>query len=399
MEELEVKKSGLEVVDDMAYISYKPHLESKPNYIIAMGERSNGKTYGALTEILKLHARSNCRDCGIYLRRWDKDLEPERARTLFDSHVDNGVIKDLFGDLYDNITYWAGAWYLARWDDENNKNIKAERPFCRYYSLNNAEHYKSTNESRVKIILFDEFLSQRAYLPDEFIIFMNFISTVVRRRGDVTIFMVANTCVRSSLYFREMGLTKIIRKMQQGTILTVETQPKDGRAQTRVSIEYCADANIASRKANPSDKYFGFDNPRINMITNGAWEIACYPHKPFDFEDRNIRYRFFILWEEEIIRGEVIAAKDPESGVFCDFLYFRYEDYYETDNLPNNALVYSTEYDPRPNYKRKITRPTNELEAVIANYFRKEKVFYEDNQTGDDVLNYVKWCGSTSGIL
>ena len=56
-------------------------------------------------------------------------------------------------------------------------------------------------------------------------------------------------------------------------------------------------------------------------------------------------------------------------------------------------LVYSTEYKPLPNWKRKINKPTTELEKKIALYFAKDKVFYQDNDVGEIVRNYLLWCG------
>ena len=138
------------------------------------------------------------------------------------------------------------------------------------FALTQMEHDKSTSYPDVTTIIFDEFLSRIGYLKDEFMLFMNVVSTIVRQRNDVTIYMLGNTVNKYCPYFTEMGLTHV-DKMEPGTI-DVYTY---GESKLKVAVEYCKDHNIDGRK---SDSYFAFDNPQLQMITNGVWEVALYPH-------------------------------------------------------------------------------------------------------------------------
>ena len=61
---------------------------------------------------------------------------------------------------------------------------------------------------------------------------------------------------------------------------------------------------------------------------------------------------------------------------------FKYEDF---------DIIFSPEYDPRPNWRRKITKPTSDLERKLLAYFVKDKVFYQDNEVGEIVRNYLIW--------
>ena len=54
-------------------------------------------------------------------------------------------------------------------------------------------------------------------------------------------------------------------------------------------------------------------------------------------------------------------------------------------------IIFSPEYDPRPNWRRKITKPTCDLERKLLAYFVKDKVFYQDNEVGEIVRNYLIW--------
>src|SRR5699024_11620877 len=54
-------------------------------------------------------------------------------------------------------------------------------------------------------------------LVNELVLFMNTVSTIVRRRTDVKIFMLGNTVNKYNPYFKEMGLNHA-NQMEQGTI-------------------------------------------------------------------------------------------------------------------------------------------------------------------------------------
>src|SRR5699024_5250425 len=124
------------------------------------------------------------------------------------------------------------------------------------------EHDKSTAYPKVKTIFFDEFLTRQYYLPDEFVTFMNVVSTIVRQRDDVIIFMCGNTVNQYCPYFTEMGLTHV-KEMNKGVIEVY----KYGESRLKVAVEY---ADSISKSGKPSDVYFAFDNPNLQMITGGA---------------------------------------------------------------------------------------------------------------------------------
>src|SRR5690606_4040116 len=101
--------------------------------------------------------------------------------------------------------------------------------------LSDTEHNKSISYPRVEIIFFDEFITKHLYLNDEFILFMNTISTIVRQRTNVTIYMCGNTVDKYCPYFKEMGLNHV-HKMEQGTIDVY----RYGNSKLTVAVEYCA---------------------------------------------------------------------------------------------------------------------------------------------------------------
>lgn len=348
-------------------------LEYNATYNVIFGERSNGKTYSVLKHGLENYT-NNGEQMAI-VRRWQDDFTGKRGRTMFDGLVANGVIADLTNDEYTDVYYYGARWFLCKYDDETGKRITSEMPFAYGFSISSMEHDKSTSYPYITTILFDEFLTRTMYLPDEFVLFMNVISTIVRYRTDVKIFMLGNTVNKYCPYFSEMGLSHI-KDMKSGDIDIY----KYGDSKLTVAVEYCK----PNTKGKESDLYFAFDNPKLSMITGGAWEMEIYPHLPYKYKPKDILFQYFIKFDNDILQCEIIQYND------ILFTYIHRKTSPIKDE--NNDLVYSTEYNPRENWKRNITKPLTNIERKIVVFFQKDKVFYQDNEVGEIVRNYLQWC-------
>ena len=245
------------------------------------------------------------------------------------------------------------------------------------FSIAEMEHDKSTSYSKVTTIIFDEFLSRSYYLNDEFVLFMNVLSTIIRYRDNVKIFMLGNTVNKYCPYFKEMGLTHI-NQMEKGTIEVYSY----GESKLKVAVEY-ADSPVKGG-TKPSDHYFAFNNPKLNMITGGAWEIALYPHCPVKYRPKDVLFTYFIEFDDALLQCEIVQVED------YDFTFI----HEKTTPLRDESkdIIFTTRYDARPNFFRNIRKPNSELERKIGMYFRKEKVFYQDNEVGEVVRNYLQFC-------
>ena len=243
------------------------------------------------------------------------------------------------------------------------------------------EHDKSTNYDGIINAVLDEFLTRTFYLPNEFVLFMNVLSTIIRDRDNVKIFMMGNTVNQYCPYFAEMGLTHI-KEMKKGDIDVYEY----GESGLTVAVEYTDSPNKEGKK---SDKYFAFNNPKLSMITGGAWEIAIYPHCPCKYKPRDVLYTYFIIFDREMLQCEIIFTKDERGNdVLFTFIHRKTSELKD----PDHELIYSPDYSPLPNRRRKITKPTDDRERKICSFFSKEKVFYQDNTVGEIVRNYIMWC-------
>ena len=363
------------------YYDIRPVLEQDCQYSIVIGRRSNGKSFAALRYGLEQYVKTGSQFA--YVRRWDEDFTKQRASSMFaglvcDGNGDNQIALLTNGE-WNTVYYYSRRWYLARWDDETREMKKDDKPFAFGFSLSAMEHDKSTSFPGIRTIIFDEFITRGAYLKDEFILFMNVCSTIIRDRTDVRILMLANTVNQYAPYFDEMGLDRI-RKQKPGTIEIYQM----GDSGLRIAVEYCADTDRATRSKLTSDNYFCFDNPRLKMITDGEWELDIYPHCPCQIKSTEIMYIFFIIFKNDMLQCEVVSHE----GSNFIFIHRKTTDL----KAPDQDLVYSLDYDMRPNWRRRLNRPQLPVEKRIWSLFLADKVYYQDNQVGEIVNNYLAVC-------
>ena len=365
------------------FYDIKPILSKGALYNVIFGERSNGKTFAVLEIILKKFIESNEVEQGVIIRRWEEDFKGKNGSQQFDNFIYNetrgNIIEKMSKGKYNGIHYNGRRWYLMKsYVDDKGKTEKeiSEKPFCIGLNLTADEHYKSLAFPNVTTILFDEFITRKLYLPDEFVTFTSILSTIIRNRDNVTIFMCGNSINKYCPHFKEMGL-KHIPQMKQGDIDIYEY----GDSGLRVAVEY---SDSPSKKGKKSDKYFAFDNPKLKMITTGVWEIGIYPHLPKKYKPKHIRYTYFILFEDELLQCEIIVI-DKETFTY---IHRKTTPIKEDDK----GIVYQQEPCIKRNYRVKITTPITKIERLIYSYFVNEKVFYQDNETGEVVRNYLNWC-------
>lgn len=355
-------------------------------YFIGFGKRSNGKTY----QLKELGLNGNA-EFGLkgyiqdgtqfaYVRRWKEDFRGKRGATFFDDMVKKGLIKKWTKGQWDNIYYYSNRWYLARYDEKLDTMIKDVEPCGYAFAISEMEHDKSTSYPGIRYIFFDEFLTRGIMLPDEFVQFMNVVSTIVRDRTDVLIFMMGNTVNFDSPYFYEMGLTHV-RDMQQGDIDVYNY----GDTDLHVVIEYIKD-NVDERGKTGSDVYYAFNNLKLQMITSGSWEIGLYPHKPFDYKLSEIKFKYFIIYGQDTLQCEIICHEKQ----WITFIHKKTGDI----KNPDVDLVFSTGFDTRRNWRRKIMKYNDDLGEAIWKFYADDRVYYQSNTVGEIVRNYLLWCQS-----
>lgn len=357
----------------MKYYSLTKINSKKATYNVIFGERSNGKTYACLQQALENYFNTGSQFA--YIRRWAVDIAPKRMNNLFNSFVENRTIERLSDGQFTNIYFRTGTFYLCKYD-KNGKAIYNDQDVIGYaFGLAENEHNKANSYPKVTNIIFDEFLTNQLYLNNEFVLFMNTISTIVRLRTNVKIYMLGNTVNKYCPYFKEMGLTNIL-SMKQGTIDVYSY----GDSKLKVAVEYASSNKILKK----NNFYFAFNNPKLQMITGGKWELNIYPHAPFKWKQSEINFIYFIIFNGSIYQCEVITSHDT---IFT----FIHEKTTPIRN-PKRDIIYSLEYNSGLNYSRNILKPNFELGKKIAWFFLHDSVYYQDNDVGDAINNYLKIC-------
>ena len=357
----------------MKYYSLSKINKKNATYNVIFGERSNGKTYATLKQVLENYFSDGSQFA--YIRRWSVDVQPKRMNNLFNAIIEDGYLEKLSGGKFTAIFYRTGRFYLCTYNDKGKPIYNEEDVIGFAFSLSENEHNKANSYPRVTTIIFDEFLTNKIYLPDEFILFMNTVSTIVRQRTNVRIYMLGNTVNKFCPYFKEMGLTNIL-SMKQGSI-DLYTY---GDSKLKVAVEY-ADSKKKFKKNN---FYFAFNNPKLKMITGGAWELNIYPHAPVKWLPKNIVFTYFIDFNDNIYQCEII---NKDTNVFT----YIHEKTTPIKN-PDKDIIYTLDYNPKINYNVNILKPLTDYQNKITWFYTHDRVYYQDNNVGDAINNYLKIC-------
>lgn len=355
-------------------------------YNVIFSGRSDGKSYAVIEQAASKWLKDRTSQLAV-VRRFREDFKGKRGRTMMNNLLKNGynenVIKKYSKGEYDNIVYFGGRWYMARYDEKLDKNIPAPTPFAISFAITEWEHDKSSSYPEVTDILLDEMITRGSYLPDEFVLFQQVCSTIIRDRDNVTIWMVGNTVNKYCPYFSEMGLTNVA-KMKKGDIDVYQY----GDSGLTVAVEWAEGASKYGGKK--SDKYFAFNNPKLKMITNSDWEIPCYPRNKVKFEKSDIMLIYFIIWENVTLQCEIVS----KDGALFTFIHQKTTLMQHEDR----DIIFSKDQIQKPNYFINITRPTTKIMKRIYWFFQSDNVYYQDNEIGELVRNYLSWCKSDTMI-
>lgn len=359
----------------MKYYRLDQIKKANAKYNMIVSGRSDGKTYACLEEIIKKHFESGEKEQGAIIRRWRDDFVGKRGQQMFAALVENGLVKKYSKGKWNNIRYYASKWYFCNYNpDTHELEASSEIPFCFGFALTSQEHDKSTSYPNITTVVFDEFITRGSYVPDEFVLFCNVLSTIIRERDNVIIYMLGNTINKYCPYFQEMGLQHI-DKMTQGTIDIYSY----GDSGLTVAVEY---PNISRLFKKKSNVYFAFNNPKLEMITGGAWELDIYKHLPRKYKPNEVVFEFFVQFDMQTLHCEVIEGND-------DVFIFVHPKTTPIKN-PLEDLIYTTSIDNGfPNVRKSFTRPCDDIDRKILKLYNMGKFFYSDNNTGDVLKNFL----------
>lgn len=366
----------------MKYFDVRDVIKEVPdaNIYMFIGERSNGKTYSALSYALDRYCELG--KTFVYVRRLAESVRAQYMRNLFWGNVKTGDVKRHLSQFgYLDIGFYSGAFW-GMLENEKGKLIRDNYPIGYTQSISTWETSKGASIPHAGTIVFDEFLTRGTYWENEPILFENLISSIVRDESDVKVIMLANTVSWTCPYFREWGLGHV-RNMKQGTFDVYQS----GDNKRKIVVCY---TEHAGPKA--SDVYFNYDNPRSRMITEGVWETADYPRIPPEIRDWYMGEPSYI----QSIEGwtaKVQPASTPD-GTECVLVFPNRREIIDREGMDpryQDRIVYTDYFYPYPNCKFALTKHRDKYTQFLLKCFNQGAVFYYNNEVGENIRNYLKW--------
>lgn len=178
------------------YYDFTQLLSHKRPYSVCVGVRSVGKTYRFTKYGIKLGLEQKCK-AFVWIRRYQDDID-ELKQTFFDDMIAN--------DEFPEWRFDCVAKQLMATNKETGER------FCigEFLALSQAQRAKSSPRPTVKIIVFDEFMSEsEKYLTNEVLSFYSIVYSVFRTERQVRVFMLANAVSVINPYFSEWGIRSI----------------------------------------------------------------------------------------------------------------------------------------------------------------------------------------------
>ena len=289
---------------DIKWYSLDNILKHDVQYYMIFGERSNGKSFAVDKYIIDKFFEEGKQFA--FVKRYEEDI-----KTKYMSEVFNPLENYILEKYGHRIKFYRGCWLL--YEDGTEGKISECKVFGYAFSLANVNRTKATSYPDIDTILFEEFMSiDCTYLPDELNLFLNLISTIVRYRHNVKVFMLANAISKFSPYSSALGIR--LHRIKKGDIILKEYTDKKG-FKTRFAIERSENVNVFDNNQNTNKiVYNNFGNAGVGqMITSGEFEVHAYPRRIGNVTFDELREN-----KKDIIIGKKMATP----------FIIRYEDYF-----------------------------------------------------------------------
>lgn len=344
-------------------------LKTDAQYNIILGERSNGKSYAVKHYCIK-EAIEDKNKKFIYLRRWDLEIKQNLTQQYF-ADVNIEALTDGRSNC---IIVYRGNIYTGFLSEDGKTERQEHIGYCRAISME--QHYTSGNYNDVSNIIFEEFVSRQQYLPKEPMKLMQFVSTVVRRRDNVKVWMIGNTISRVCPYFSEWEL-KNIPKQKQGTIDIynhgTDQETENGeKLVIKIAVEY------AENSGKNSTMFFG---NIAKSITSGLWQSDAKPHLPKKLHEYICMYDVVIQ-----LCGFSFLARFLLDETGASFWYVEPK----TKTIKPNTRLVTDQFIPDNSFATYGFRALSPNEKIAFDSLKNGMVCFSDNLTGSEFEQCMK---------
>ena len=268
-----------------------------PQYILLISARNDGKSYAVKRRAL--HRAFDYGEEFTYLRRYEIDIKrgnPALYWTDFEEvneSTGKNVVQEITGKAWDVIG--AQGRQSFHWGSVGEKGKVEQGPLIGHiHALSVAPSYKSLQFPRVSTIIYEEMVTDKAYLYDEPRKLLNYVSSIFRSRQG-RVFMIGNTITRLNPYFREWGLTNF-NKMLPGQVDVYDhtyTNDAGEESQTRIVVHI---PNVTGKnKGSIKGMFFG---SAAGMIAGQKWDTREQPHLLGEVGEYDILYE--IVYDYDI---------------------------------------------------------------------------------------------------
>ena len=343
---------------------------------IIYGERSGGKSYQVKHKkaiVNYLNSPEDNRERFMLVRRLQEELETDKIEAYF-ADVN---IKELTNGEYNAVIYYSKRLYLGN-RIIGSPPMKGEL-IGYVVSLSTEQNYAGGSYLDVTNIIFEEFMSRKAYLTNEPDKLINLWNTVDRKRGKVRMWLVGNSITRVCPYLTEWGLQPLVRQTKQGEISTklisTNSYDKDGNEVfVKLALEHCKDTGKTSYAI----------GKHADMLNKGSWQSDPQPHLPKSYKKYIIKYRIGFEYKEFKFIGELL--KDSETREMIWFIYP-----YEKEFKENDLFIFSDVVKSNQKYQRNIYNLSfkNERLQQVLNTFREGNIFYSSDLCGTDFKQVI----------
>lgn len=340
-----------------------------------VSDRSNGKTTSWLIYAIKAYLKY-----GIvthYIRSHRSMITQSAIMTIFNVIISNNYVSILTDNKWNSIVYMRNEhkFYLCNRNDGQVNDIDATG-FIMCMSIDKADEYKSGYQCDTgDLIIFDEFINTY-YKRGEFVKFCDLISTIIRKRPDCKIVMLANTILRTSEYFDELECREFIDHAEGGDIIDYEIPCISGGS-TSVHVEILAIKLDNNRKIFNA-KYFSFHNPLLNSITGAGWAIHNYTHPSERF--KTLYHNIFLEYKNKWYSLNVIQL---ECGRYTIFVAPH------TKEPKDDAYIYSDNYNVFDKRYHSLKHDKNNFDIWLLNRFYSDDIIYANNTCGSIFSDFI----------
>lgn len=354
---------------------YKFHEICGGKYIWDMSERDVGKTTQWLLIAMVINRLYGSEI--VYMREIVDMISPRNDAELFktilfkeDEETPNYVEK-LTDGQYNRIICRSRRYYLCN-TDTGETEID---PFMIKWSLDENDDKKSSVQlPDSDIIIFDEAISRRYSHPDEFVLFMDSIKTIIRRRFSPLIVMLANTIDIQSFWFSEFEIYDQIQDMQPGDQRLIQTE---GGTIVDIALVGSRPEDMTADRIEHNKRFFGFKNPKLNSIRGGSWAFSVYQH-PYRCESVTVDRTRYIEHNGKLVNLEV--RYNDDHGLYIVV--------HKANDIYDDSVVYTIDKqlkDKRYKYKWGLSR----MDDKLLKMYHAGRWTYVSNAEGSLVENYI----------